>query len=151
MRRVSPKGRDRRAIWTAFRREVWERDAGACVMGGESVPLEFAEIHHRLLKSRGGLDVHENCLTLCGYCHHQKVHKFPAWATSVGLMVPRGFTPVEWPVLLDEDRRSWDLAGPMAWQLSADHGWRTAAPHPDQQAVDGPWAYPGTTWTEEKP
>lgn len=143
IRRVSPKARDRRTAWTAFRREVWERDAGRCVICGIPMPLPFAEIHHRLLKSRGGKDTHENTLTLCGACHHERVHKFPSWATCVGFMVPRGFTPLQWPVLLDVSRAGWDVTGSMLWQVGTADGWTATAPHPDQLAVPGPWQVPG--------
>jgi hypothetical protein len=141
--RVSTTTRARRTAWTAFRREVWARDNGACVMGCGPIPLEFAEIHHRLLKSRGGKDTHENTITLCGWHHHQAVHKYPTWATVVGLMVPAGFTPDEWPVLLDVSHGRWSSypGARLLWMLPKDGQWALAAPHADQHLEAGPWEF----------
>ena len=48
------------------RRRVWERDGARCILCGNL--NAFPEAHF-IPRSRGGLGVEENCVTLCRRCH----------------------------------------------------------------------------------
>ena len=71
------------------RDSVIARDRGLCIwcsaVGGE--------IHHRRVKGMGGgsidLDTPANLAVLCSHDHHDRVHRHPAWARHVGLIVSR--------------------------------------------------------------
>jgi hypothetical protein len=136
IRSVSPKARAKKAAYSPLRADVIVRDGNACCVCGSSI---FLHAHHRLLRSRGGRDEHENLVTVCAF-HHRLIHAFPAWATAVGLIVPAGFDPMDWPVLLDTTRATWP--GPsMVWQVPDGHGvWYARAPHPDQHQEPAPWS-----------
>lgn len=127
------------AAWAERRAEVWRRDAGRCCLCRRDVTLDGCDIHHRKLKKRGGTDDHENLVTLCRRCHHERVHRFPVWATVTGWQVPSWTTPVAWPALYAFD----DWAAPL-WavpaQVNGVWSWVTAAPHADQHDEPGPWA-----------
>lgn len=134
MRQASKRGRAKTAAYMPLRNAVLERD-GHCVLCPATTDLD---VHHRKLRSRGGEDAHENLVTLCRF-HHNVVHRSPAWATAVGLMVPAGFDPMDWPVLLDAGRAYWPAAS-MLWQVPDGHGdWCARAPHPDQHKEPAPW------------
>jgi len=53
--------------------DLWKRQEGRCVVCGQ--PLRFAEddhqIHHRIWRSRGGLDTADNLELLHANCHRQ--------------------------------------------------------------------------------
>lgn len=59
-------------------------------------------VHHRLLKSRGGKDTPENCVAVCGTgttgCHGW-IHGHPAEATATGWMVPSWLDPAMVPAI----------------------------------------------------
>lgn len=84
MRAVSDRRRKRDAGYPAARRAVWERAGGLC----EWCALEMTDVHHRA--GRVGPDPHRlaNLVGLCRSCH-ERVHREPAWARSVGLSVSR--------------------------------------------------------------
>lgn len=58
------------AIPKAVKDRVWERDQGACVWCGNMTAYVFPDAHF-IPRSRGGLGVEENVLTLCRSCHRR--------------------------------------------------------------------------------
>jgi hypothetical protein len=133
--------------WSMWRADVHARDDGRCVLCLNFTSLADAEIHHRKLKSRGGIDEHPNLITLCPHCHHTRVHRFPQWANAVGLMVPSWAEPADWPVLLGVHRAGWGVSlfepvtNPRLWQVPIGDPavWTVTAPHPDQHDEPAPW------------
>lgn len=98
LRRSPMRARRRRPNMTpALRHAVWVRDAGLCQYCAGRVGEDEAEVHHRLLRSRGGQDSAENLITLHPVCH-QGIHANPAKATEHGFMCPRTEDPADWPV-----------------------------------------------------
>lgn len=114
-------------------------------------------LHHRLLRSRGGQHTAANLITLSGSGTtgtHGHMHANPLIATRYGFMVPRGAAPNEWPVLIADGlgRRQWvrleddgtiQIVTPD--EVTAAHEWagittplgateRHHAPHPFDQA-----------------
>ncbi len=51
---------------------VRRRSMGWCEMPGCTRAADH--FHHRLLRSQGGPGIAENCLHLCGHCHHYVHH-----------------------------------------------------------------------------
>ena len=48
-------------------------------------------VHHRKPRARGGLDTFENLVAVCDHCHTgspRSIHRAPAEATALGLLVP---------------------------------------------------------------
>lgn len=65
MKSISTKRAKALAISPATKRAVYERDGGICVCcGAPGLP----EAHY-IARSRGGLGIEENILTLCRKCH----------------------------------------------------------------------------------
>ena len=52
----------------AVKDRVWERDGGCCIFCGS--PHAAPEAHY-IPRSKGGMGVEENILTVCRYCHEQ--------------------------------------------------------------------------------
>lgn len=91
-----------------LRRATFDRAGGRCEAGVDpSCPgrldLEAFEWHHRKLRSQGGDDVHENSLALCPACHSW-VHRHPAAAKRLGLIVPAWAHPADYALTLPDGR-----------------------------------------------
>jgi hypothetical protein len=82
---VSDRRRKRDAVYPARREQVFERGRGMCEFC-EAWVME--QVHH--LAGRGGPDPHrlENLIGLCA-ADHERAHREPEWARSVGLMRSR--------------------------------------------------------------
>jgi hypothetical protein len=65
---------------------VTRRSRGICELCRD-VPA--TEMHHRRMRSAGGLDIYDNILHLCGFCHHEAIHANPDWAYRHGLLIRR--------------------------------------------------------------
>lgn len=81
----------------AVRAKVLTRDLNRCARCGRFIP-EGAHLHHRKLRSQGGLGLVENGITLCPLCHHW-VHNTVAAAKATGLIVPSWADPEVTPVM----------------------------------------------------
>lgn len=66
MKRISSRRAKACAISPAVKKRVWERDGHRCVYC-KSINA-FPEAHY-IPRSRGGLGIEENILTLCRLCH----------------------------------------------------------------------------------
>ena len=66
MKRISSKRAKALAITKAVKDKVWERDDHCCVWCGSRDANPEA---HFIPRSRGGLGIEENILTLCRLCH----------------------------------------------------------------------------------
>ncbi|MDE6474761.1 MAG: HNH endonuclease [Clostridia bacterium] len=55
------------AISKAVKEKVYERDCGLCVLCGS---LGLPEVHY-ISRSRGGVGIEQNIVTLCCPCHNQ--------------------------------------------------------------------------------
>lgn len=88
-----------------IREGVKKRDMGRCVACG----AEGSDVHHRMRRRNGGHSL-ENCLLLCR-TDHSKAHAQPAWARTVGLIVPTyvGLDDVTWVPI--RAWRGWVLHG----------------------------------------
>lgn len=53
-------------IAPAVKRRVWERDGHGCILCGS--PFAAPDAHY-IPRSRGGLGIEENVVTLCAVCH----------------------------------------------------------------------------------
>lgn len=84
----------------ATRRLILDRDEGRCAWCGRPWG-DALNIHHRMLRSQGGLGVPENGIALCGSgttgCHGA-AHREVAWAREAGLIVPSWASPADVPV-----------------------------------------------------
>lgn len=90
LRKVSAKRRARNEAYAEVREFVAERAGGMCEAQVSGVCRIYgAHAHHRLRRSQGGADTAENLVWLCHACHDH-VHRNPAWAVSVGLLVRVG-------------------------------------------------------------
>ena len=56
------------SISKAVKHAVYERDHQSCVWCGRYVP-EYCACCHYIPRSKGGLGIEQNILTLCGTCH----------------------------------------------------------------------------------
>lgn len=85
MRGVSARRRRRDAVYGERRWQVWERSGGVCEW---CLAGACEQVHH--VAGRGGSDPHRlsNLVGLCASCH-ERVHREPEWARSVGLMRSR--------------------------------------------------------------
>lgn len=64
-----------------------------CRLGLPGCRGHIEEFHHRKKRSQGGDGQLENCLPLCGYCHHV-IHRVEVdWAYRHGLLVRRNADP----------------------------------------------------------
>lgn len=61
------------AIPEEVKQRVWCRDAGRCVWCGRRGPYVLPEAHF-IPRSKGGLGITENVLTLCRTCHDRYDH-----------------------------------------------------------------------------
>lgn len=52
----------------AVRKEVWLRDGQRCIVCG---CLKASPNAHYIPRSRGGLGIKENVVSLCMFCHHE--------------------------------------------------------------------------------
>lgn len=51
------------------KRSVWERDNGQCILCGIHVSVHNSNAHI-VPRSKGGLGIEQNIVTLCPLCHH---------------------------------------------------------------------------------
>jgi len=58
-------------ISSRVKREVWERDNYHCVICGSSLASPNA---HFIPRSKGGLGIEQNIVTLCANCHYLTDH-----------------------------------------------------------------------------
>ena len=54
-------------ITQAVKKKVWERDGGLCIVCGNPQSMPNA---HFIPRSKGGLGIEQNIVTLCLNCHH---------------------------------------------------------------------------------
>ncbi len=101
-------------------------------------------LHHRLLRSRGGLHTAANLITLSGSGTtgtHGYMHAHPKIATHYGFIVPTRADPAEWPILLTNG------LGHRRWALLTDDGLEVSIT--DAEAEERRWAaglpHDGTT------
>jgi hypothetical protein len=80
----------------AIRALVLVRDLNRCVVCGLFLG-DGAHLHHRKLRSQGGMGLAENGITLCFQCH-SAVHASPGHAVRSGWIVPSWADPLEVPV-----------------------------------------------------
>lgn len=88
--------------YEAVRALVWSRAKGYCERCGKSLSDNWA-LHHRKLRSRGGLDTADNLVALHHECHNlatNSVHNQPKLASEQGFMVSSWAEPSEVPLLL---------------------------------------------------
>ena len=85
LRSVSKRRAKRDAVYPERRMQVWERAGGVCEFCRAAA---CEQTHH--LAGRGGPDPHrlDNLIGLCAGCH-ERAHREPEWARSVGLMRSR--------------------------------------------------------------
>ena len=61
------------------RYRILERDGFKCKICGRSPPEIVLHIDHWIPKARGGLDIYENLVTLCGECNISKLAQIPKY------------------------------------------------------------------------
>jgi hypothetical protein len=66
-------GKRRSTIPPRLRREVLRRDRFRCQAAGCG-RTRFLEVHHRVMRSRGGPDALDNMLVVCAPCHRALHH-----------------------------------------------------------------------------
>lgn len=71
MKRLSSKRAKALSIPQTVKAIVWERDGGRCVYCGSTDASPNA---HFIPRSKGGLGIPENILTLCLFCHDRFDH-----------------------------------------------------------------------------
>jgi hypothetical protein len=69
-------------------------------------PAAAAHVHHRKMRSQGGDNDWPNLVPLCWW-HHDAVHRYPAIAHTLGLIVRRGEDPVRIPILSLRELPAW--------------------------------------------
>lgn len=87
-RRIVRRQRRRvRQIPESVRIAVFSRALGQCEAAGvDDTPCQGRmHYHHVLRRSQGGADTVGNLVYVCA-THHARIHAFPAWAYSVGLL-----------------------------------------------------------------
>ena len=87
-----------------LRTVVFARCQGFCEKCGQRLGESWA-LHHRKLRSRGGINAVENFLALHHKCHNldtDSVHANPKAATLSGHMVSSWQNPAECPVTLPD-------------------------------------------------
>lgn len=72
--------------WTV-RTEVEERSGGLCEW--PSCPEQATDLHHRLMRSRGGKHTATNLAHLCRG-HHRSIHNHPAQSYESGWLIKGG-------------------------------------------------------------
>ena len=58
-------------ILQSVKEKVWERDNGCCIICGSHYALPNA---HYIPRSKGGLGIEQNIVTLCLNCHYKTDH-----------------------------------------------------------------------------
>jgi HNH endonuclease len=53
--------------WQIIRQQVLERDNYTCRECGQ--PIQRLDVHHKIPRRKGGLDILENLISLCRKCH----------------------------------------------------------------------------------
>lgn len=94
-RRHSPRRSERfdaRAVYEA----VTRRSRGICELCRDA---PATEMHHRRMRSAGGLDLSDNILHLCYWCHHEAIHANPDWAYRHGLLLRRSSADHPAPII----------------------------------------------------
>jgi len=91
-----------------LRQATYDRAGGRCEAGATDgcpgkLDRDAFEWHHRKLRSQGGDDTHENSLALCSACHAW-VHRNPAAAKRLGLIVPSWAHPADYALTLPDGR-----------------------------------------------
>jgi len=85
---------------------VLERAGNYCEKCGKS-GYDFA-LHHRKLRSQGGLDAVENLMAVHHKCHNMgtdSIHLNPKQAIENGWIVPSWAEPSEYPLILPDGSR----------------------------------------------
>ena len=83
--------------------KVLERAKGYCEKCGQYG--EDMALHHRKLKSRGGIDSVANLMVVHHKCHNlgtDSIHSNPATAQVNGWMVPSWADPADYPIKLPD-------------------------------------------------
>lgn len=115
------------AVPKALREAVLKRDRYSCVRCGRDITTGPYSLQHRDPRGAGGsrhANTMANLVALCGsattLCHGH-VESYRIEARGEGYLVPDGYVPEEWPVLVL--RRYWRQPGAT---------WTPAQPHPEQ-------------------
>lgn len=78
---------------------VWERDNHRCIICGSSQAMPSC---HFIPRSKSGLGIEQNIVTLCQKCHH----KYDNTVNRKELMgYIRAYLDIHYPDFTDEDRR----------------------------------------------
>lgn len=86
--------------YTALLDAVRRRSHGRCeLLHHEGCTDVATEMHHRRMRSAGGLDIVDNILHLCHTAHQRRIHAHPKWAYRHGLLLRRGGTDHPPPIL----------------------------------------------------
>lgn len=83
MRHISTKRAKALQIPTRVKEAVYERDNGLCVVCGQR---GFPDAHY-IPRSKGGLGIEQNIVTLCRTCHDRFDHGDKYDMTVVGTMI----------------------------------------------------------------
>lgn len=83
MRRLSTKRARALQIPTKVKKSVYDRDSGLCVVCGQR---GFPDAHY-IPRSKGGLGIEENIVTLCRGCHERFDHGDQYDMTVIGTMI----------------------------------------------------------------
>jgi hypothetical protein len=81
---------------SALHEAVTRRSRGICELCRDA---PASEMHHRRMRSAGGLDIVDNILHLCRSCHHDTIHANPDWAYRHGFLLRRAATDHPEPVI----------------------------------------------------
>jgi hypothetical protein len=123
-----------------MRRLILDRDMGRCAWCGRPFG-DALNIHHRVLRSQGGIGSPANGISLCGSgttgCHGDAHHN-RRWAEETGLIVPSWQSPDEAPVTTWRGRYLLLDTEPWVRRLDAS----AAGGPPD--GPGGPWTPPPT-------
>ena len=83
----SAKAKAREQILDEVRPLVFARDGYRCRIGlSPECTGQAEELHHKRLRSQGGLDTPDNLIAACHYCHRW-CHNHPALAREAGVIV----------------------------------------------------------------
>lgn len=89
--------RDPAFDWVSFKIMLWMTCGGRCVFCSEHLGND-GDIHHRKLRSQGGLDDEANCVLIHRACHSW-AHLNPMSAYEIGWLVRGADDPAEVPVV----------------------------------------------------
>ena len=87
--------------------EIVEKRAGNYCESCGGRAQESMALHHRKLKSRGGLDTPANLIRVHHGCHNldtDSIHANPSWATDKGFMVSSWKEPEQTPMVYPDGR-----------------------------------------------